>query len=146
MKSYSPDKRSLTVLRIGATAAALILIAAVGIFIKIRVLRLVLSITFAAIGLIMIFFYLPMYFKRLSYCENGSEIKKTGGVFFKTSRSIKYSSIQYSTVITMPFSSHTGLNFIIFYVYGGKFLMLFLKKEDMQEILNSSGTLYGREA
>lgn len=145
MRSYAPDKRSLTVLRIAITVSALALIAAAKIFIKIYALMLTLSIIFAAAALALILAYLPKYFSALSYSATDKEIRKCSGVFFKTVQSIKYSSIQYSTFVTTPFSRHTGLNFIIFYVYGGKFLLLFLKSSDAGEILKSSGSVYCRE-
>lgn len=145
MKSYTPDKRSLTFLRIGVTVSALALIAAAKIFIKIYALMLTLSIIFAAAALVLMLAYLPMYFSVLSYSATDTEIRKCSGVFFKTVQSIKYSSIQYSTFVTTPFSKHTGLNFIVFYVYGGKFLMLFLKSSDAAEILKRSGSVYCRE-
>ena len=145
MKSYTPDKGSLNVLRAGIIIAALVLIAAVKIFIKIYALMLVLSIIIAAAAIIVTALYLPAYFANLSYCANDKEIKKCSGVFFRTAQSIKYSSIQYSTFITTPFSKYTGLNFIVFYVYGGRFLMLFLKSSDAAEILKSSGRVYCRE-
>lgn len=144
MKSYAPDKRSLIILRIAITVSALALIAAAKIFIKIYALMMTLSIIFAAAALVLMLVYLPMYFSGLSYSATDTEISKCSGVFFKTVQSIKYSSIQYSTFVTTPFSRHTGLNFIIFYVYGGKFLLLFLKSSDAGEILKNSGSVYCR--
>lgn len=145
MKSYKPDRRSLTTLKILVLAAAVLLIVMVRTFIKIYVLALILSIVFAAAAVIVVFAYLPHYFLNLSYCANESEIKKSSGVFFKASQSIKYSSIQYSTYISVPFSKFTGFNFIVFYVYGGRLILLFLKRSDADEILKNSGCLYCRE-
>lgn len=142
MKSYAPDKRSTLILRIAVAVVATLIIILLRIFIKIHVLLLSLSIILAAAALVIIFIYLPLYFSHLDYYATESEIKKRSGVFFRKSQSIKYSSIQYSTVITMPLSAYTGLNFIVFYVYGGRFIMVFLKKEDMHEILEKSGSLY----
>ena len=142
MKIYYPDRRSLTVLRVAVTAVALILIAAAKIFIKIYVLMLVLSIFFAAAAVAVIAVYLPLYFSNLSYHADENGIKKCTGVFLKKSQAIKYSSVQYSTTVQTPFSRMTGLNFLVFYVYGGTFTMLFLRYNDMQEILEISGNYY----
>lgn len=142
MKSYSPDKRSMTVLRIASVLTALVLIAAAKMFVKKYVIMLALSIVFAIAALIVVFIYLPLYFSNLCYHATDSEIKKRSGVFFRKNQSIKYSSIQYSTVVRTPFSEYTGLNFIVFYVYGGRFLMLFIKSDDAQEILKKSGSMY----
>ncbi|MBQ8298229.1 MAG: PH domain-containing protein [Ruminococcus sp.] len=142
MKLYKPDRRGLASLRILVLASAILLIAAVRLFIKIYPLMLTLSIIFALTAVYLVFVYMPLYFSRLSYSSDGIEIKKTSGVFFRTNQSIKYSSVQYSTFVTTPFSGLTGLNFIIFYVYGGKCLLLFLRKSDAQEILKQSGCLY----
>lgn len=83
MKSYKPDRRSLTTLKILVLAAAVLLIVLVRIFIKIYVLALILSIVFAAAAVIVVFAYLPHYFSNLSYCANESGIKKSSGVFFQ---------------------------------------------------------------
>lgn len=141
MISYNPDRRSLTILQVAVIAAIIILIIAVRFFIKIYWLRMMLSIVFAVAALIADFIYLPLYFSNLRYCATNSEIKKCSGVLFKTSQTIKYSSIQYSTIITTPFSKYTGLNFAVFYVYGGKFLMLFLKSGDLQDIIKKSESI-----
>lgn len=145
MKYYKPDKTSLVLLKGIILAVAAVLIIAVRVFIKIYVLMIVLSIIFALTAVALAFVYLPLYFSHLSYQANDKEIKKSNGVFFRTHKSIKYSSIQYSSFITMPFSRFTGFNFIIFYVYGGKLLLLFLSKDDAEEILERSGCLYCRE-
>ena len=51
-----------------------------------------------------------------------------------------YSTVQYTTVITTPFSQYTGLNFIVFFVYGGQLRLLFLNQEDALYILRKTGT------
>lgn len=142
MKQYTPDKSSLTVLRAAAALSALLLMILTRIFIKIRILMLILTALFAGAALFLMFAYLPMYFNSLSYSADEIEIKKCSGVFFRTKQSIKYTSIQYCTAVTTPFSAYTGLNFIIFYVYGGRLILLFLKSPDIPEILKMSGTNY----
>jgi len=145
MKTYKPDKRSFTLLKVMVLSVSLLLIAAARIFIKIYILTLILSIVFASAALFVVFIYLPIYSSNLIYSADDKEIMKSSGVFFKTNQSIKYSSIQYSTSVSMPFSRFTGFNFIVFYVYGGKLILLFLSRSDAEEILKNSGCSYCRE-
>ena len=54
-------------------------------------------------------------------CEvhsNGFRDHKVSGVFIKFHQSVKYSSIQYAAVIRTPLSDVTGLNFVVFFVFG----------------------------
>jgi uncharacterized membrane protein YdbT with pleckstrin-like domain len=113
------------------------------IFIKNPILVLIICLSISLLLIAVVFIYLPLYFSSLRYIADDTEIKKISGVFFKTSQSIKYSSIQYSTVVSSVFSKLIGFNFIIFYVYGGRIVLLFLKSNDMDEILKNSGCLYG---
>lgn len=143
MKLYKPDKAAAAALRIIILAAGVLIIAAVRFLIEYYLL--ILSVIIAGLTAAAAFIYIPLYFSRLSYIAGEKEIKKTSGVFFRSSKSIKYSAIQYYTYITTPFSGITGLNFVIFYVYGGRMLLLFLSRNDVTEILFSSGRLYGVE-
>lgn len=145
MKEFRPDNSSLHTLRLLIIMISAALMILIKIFIKIEILSFILIIASAVIGAAFALFYLPMYFSRLSYLAGDTEIKKESGVFFRKSQSVKYSSIQYSGFITMPFSRTTGFNFIIFYVYGGRQTLLFLKKKDAEEILRLSGCPYGQE-
>lgn len=145
MKTYKPDASSLHTLRLLIILISAVLIILIKLFIVIELLSFILIIVSAVVCAAFALFYLPMYFSRLSYQAGETEISKESGVFFRKSQTIKYSSIQYSGFITMPFSRTTGFNFIIFYVYGGRQVLLFLKKKDAEEILKLSGCPYGRE-
>ena len=91
------------------------------------------------------FVYLPLYFSSIKYTATETEIMKSSGVFIKTHQSVRYSSVQYTSVISSPFSQYTGLNFIVFFVYGGQLRLLFLKQSDAQEILRFSCSTVGEE-
>ena len=65
------------------------------------------------------FVYLPLYFSSLSFDTTENEITKHSGVYFRSHQSVLYSTVQYTTVVTTPLSQYTGLNFVIFFVYGG---------------------------
>lgn len=140
MKAYFPDKKSMKFLRAASAAASLLLIAAVRAFVTVYEPMLALCIIISVIAVILIFVYLPMYFSSLSYTADDKEITKTGGVIFRKSQTIKLASIQYTIMIVTPFSERTGLNFILFYVYGGSLLLTYLKKCDMAELLALSET------
>lgn len=139
MKQYYPDRHCLSTLRILITAAAVVLLAAVRYFVPIDLLVFVSTIVVVFIACFEMFIHLPMYFASISYTATDTEIMKSSGVFFKVHQSIRYSSIQYTTVITSPLSQYTGFNFIIFFVYGGQLRLLFLKQSDAKEIIEMSG-------
>lgn len=139
MKSYSPDKKSMNFLRAASALTALLMIAAVRIFIEFYALMLTLCIILSVTALIVIFVYLPMYFSSLSYIADENEITKTSGVLFRKVQTVKLSSVQYCTEVFTPFSKCTGLNFIIFYAHGGKLAVIFLEKNDISELLALCG-------
>ena len=138
MRSFKPDKHALLTLRLVIVAVSLLLFFAVRMYIS---LTIVLAIIGIAILTVDIFFciYLPLYFKSLSYDTTDTEITKHSGVYFISHQSVLYSTVQYTTVITTPFSQYTGLNFVVFFVYGGQLRLLFLKQEDALYILCKTG-------
>lgn len=143
MKQYVPDKNCLTTLRIIIIFAVIILLAAIKYFIPIKLLAFGISIFIAAAAFFSMFIYLPLFFSSIKYTATETEIMKSSGVFIKIHQSVRYSSIQYTTVISSPFSQYTGLNFIVFFVYGGQLRLMFLRQNDAQEILRLSGGVSG---
>ena len=135
MKNYLPDKSCLFTLRILISAVAVVLIIAVKYFFTVDLLVMLISTIICAGAFFLMFAYLPMFLKSISYTVTGTEISCSSGVIMKTHQSVRYSSIQYTNVITTPFSQYTGLNFIICFVYGGKIKLLFLNHSDAKEIL-----------
>lgn len=135
MKNYLPDKSCLFTLRILISAVAVVLIIAVKYFFTVDLLVMLISIIICAGAFFLMFAYLPMFLKSIKYTVTGTEISRSSGVIMKTHQSVRYSSIQYTNVITTPFSQYTGLNFIICFVYGGKIKLLFLNHSDAKEIL-----------
>ena len=141
MKQYVPDRNCLSTLRILITAAAVLIIAAARYFLPIEKLVFAITLGTVFIACLEMFVHLPLYFSSISYSASNTEVIKSSGVFIKVHQSIRYSSIQYTTVISSPFSQRTGFNFIIFFVYGGQLRLLFLKKSDVQEIISLSGSI-----
>jgi len=94
----------------------------------------IISIAAAAVGIFTVSFYLPMYFTSAGYYINSDKIVKKTGVFIKVNQCMRVESVQYITSVTTPFSKLTGFNFIILNAFGGKLILAFLSKKDMQEI------------
>ena len=145
MKHYYPYKGCLTTLRIIIIFSVIILLGLVRYFIPAKFLVLSITIAVAVIAFFVMFVYLPLYFSSIKYTATETEIMKSSGVFIKTHQSVRYSSVQYTSVISSPFSQYTGLNFIVFFVYGGQLRLLFLKQSDAQEILRFSCSTVGEE-
>ena len=138
MKNYKPDKNCIMMVRIIITFVSFILLIAVKYFITVSVLVILVSTLVASLAFFIMFAYFPLFVKSIEYTATDKEIMKKSGVFIKVHQSIRYSSIQYSTVVTTPFSQYTGLNFIVFFVYGGQLRLLFLNHRDASEILEIS--------
>ena len=136
MKNYLPDKNCLFTLRIAIIFISLILIVAVNYFITVKVLVMLIDTIIGAGAFFIMFAYLPLFIKSMHYTVTDNEIIKSSGVMIKVYQSVHYSSIQYVSVVTTPFSQYTGLNFILCFVYGGRLSLLCLNHNDAKEILN----------
>ena len=140
MRSFKPDRHALLTLRLVIAAASVLLFCAVKMYISLGIVLLIIGLAILTIDIFFICIYLPLYFKNLSYDTTETEITKHSGVYFISHQSVLYSTVQYMTVITTPFSQYTGLNFIVFFVYGGQLRLLFLNQEDALYILRKTGT------
>ena len=136
MKTYRPDRRGLGTLRLLILIAAVVLIGAVWYFIPLKWLVISLASGVGAVAFLAMFVYFPLYFSSLSYDSTDKEIIKHSGVFIRSHQSVRYASVQYTTVISTPLARHTGFNFVIFFVYGGQLRLLFLGYDDALEILS----------
>jgi uncharacterized membrane protein YdbT with pleckstrin-like domain len=141
MKQYAPDRRCLSTLRIIITAAAVAIISAARYFLPFENAVFWITLGTIAVACFEMFVHLPLYFSSISYIATSTEVIKNSGVFIKVHQSVRYSSVQYTTVISSPFSQYTGFNFIVFFVYGGQLRLLFLKQSDAKEIIRLSGTI-----
>lgn len=145
MRHFYPDKRSVGVIQFLAAAAGVIIFLIIKHFVHIEKAVLLSGLIILCICAIMVFIYIPLYFSTLRYIATDREIIRISGVFFKIHQSVRYSSIQYASVIKTFLSGYTGLNFIIFFVFGGRFRLMFLSRDDTDEILRLSGSTYGGE-
>lgn len=136
MKEYYADKTCLNMLRIIILAATVIVIAATSYFLSfIPKIMIVFCIVFFAAGFFLSLIYLPLYFKKLKYIVDDEIIVKESGFIFVKKQSMKINKIQHTTTISTPFSIMTGLNFIVFYAYGGRLSVMFLSNENFAEMI-----------
>lgn len=138
MKDYYPDKRSLWVIKLLTIPLVAAIWIAAGIFIPFGIIITIVRAAAVIIGVVLSFIYCPLLFRSLKYTVTDTEVKRSGGVFIKKYQSVRYSSVQYITTARSFLSQYTGLNFIVFFVYGGQLRLLFLSRDDADEIMASA--------
>lgn len=143
MRHYTTSKNCLSAMRAAIALVAVVLIGIIHHYIPIEKAVIISAIVIAALAFIAMFIYLPLYLASVKYTVTDSEIIKSSGVILKFNQSIKFSSIQYSTVIKTPMSDITGINILIFYVFGGNMRLPFLTLDDVRDILIISGSSGG---
>lgn len=136
MKNFKPDKNALFSMRMIVLAISLLILGVVRLYIPVNIIVAIAGIAVLAVLIFVDCVYLPLYFAALSYETDGKSISKHSGVVFKTHKSVKFSTIQYTAAVTTPFSKKTGLNFLLFFVYGGHLRLNFLKYDDFSELLH----------
>ncbi|MBR4628116.1 MAG: PH domain-containing protein [Ruminococcus sp.] len=139
MRHYRPDRHGLTTLRVLLLVLSAVLILTVNYFVPSRTVSLVIDIFIASVSLIAVLIYLPLYFSSLRYTVTDTEIISDSGVILRFHQAVKITSVQYTAVISSPFSRLTGLNFVLLFVYGGQMNLMFLKYDDMLEISALAG-------
>ncbi len=142
MRHYRPDRRGLTTLRIVLLIISAALILVINYYVPSRDIAVAADCFIAGTVLFLMLIYLPLYFASVRYTVTETEIISDSGVIIRYHQAVKITSIQYSAVISSPFSKLTGLNFILFFVFGGQMNLMFLRYEDMVEISALAG---GRE-
>lgn len=145
MKKFRPDKNALLTMRIIISTITMALILVVRLYIPITVIVGIIAAALGTVCIFLIFVYLPLYFSSVCYDLTDEMITRHGGAFMKSHKSVRLSKIQYTTVITTPFSRYTSMNFVILFVYGGQLRMLFLNLDEAMEILKITGEVKGEE-
>lgn len=149
MKKYRPSASGLIFIRLIlllSCVAVIILSRKYLAFFPILMYAVMGVFCFAALFAVMILF--PIIFAKSYYTVSSDEIQKLSGMFFVRRQYMKTSSVQYITTVITPFSSLTGLNFIVINALGGQLILWFLSKKDALEIsasLNRS-IRYGQNA
>lgn len=77
---------------------------------------------------------LPLYFSRTLYTFDKQGISKKGGLFYTKRQLMKFSSVQYYTVIKTPLSEFTHLNFVVIHALGGQISLNYLSEKELLEI------------
>lgn len=139
MKKFKPDRHAMLTLRILTAVIALLLLGISQLYFPVHIITIIIAAAIITALIFVDFIYLPLYFSSLSYESDGESITRHGGVVFKSHMTVKYSTVQYTAVITTPFSKHTGLNFAVLFVYGGQLRLDFLNYNDCEEILRLAG-------
>ena len=136
MKHYYPDKGCLTTLRIIIIFSVIILLGLVRSFIPAKFLR---SFHYDSCCRNCFLCYVRVSatgFFSIKYTATETEIMKSSGVFIKSASVCKiFLGTSITSGISSPFWQRTGLNLVVFFVYGGQLRLLFLKQSDAQEIL-----------
>ncbi len=136
VKIYRADKNCLKIIQAAVVIAVIAVIFLCKYFLSfIPQLMLALNILFIIAGFFIAAIYLPVYFRNLGYyIDKKNNLVKTSGFFFIKKQVMSIDSIQYKTLVSTPFSKLTGLNFSLFYAYGGMMTVMFLKRNDFDEL------------
>ena len=134
MKKILPDKNACGYAMLFVVIVSAFFIFAIRLFVLYftRISAIIIS----AVAVVLDCVYIPLYFRNLRYETDGERITKYSGVVFHTSKTAEFSAVRYITSATTPFSQHTGLNFAVLFMYGGRLTLMFLSKKDMQEIID----------
>ncbi len=135
MKAYYPDKRALIILQGLLFAVGALLIYILRYFVELYKIRIIVAVIIAVFVLAATFIYLPIYFSSLRYCTGNNEIIKNGGVFLHKSFVIRTETVQYCTLVSTSILRKSGMNLIIFHLYGGRLIIPFVRPEDAMELM-----------
>lgn len=136
MKQYKSDKNCLNILRLAVLVLTAVMICLCTYFLSfIPKLMIFFNILFFAAGFFAAVIYFPVYFKNLCYfVDSDKRIIKVSGFFFLKRQVMSFETIQYTTSVSTPFGRITGFNFFVLYAYGGIMTIMFLNKNDFEEL------------
>ncbi len=151
MKKYYADKKSLNFLRVTVFIILIGLILGLKYLLyyienkfpqlvlkpEISVPAIVIWSLMAALAIayvVIIIIILPMWYNSLCYMVSNEEIIINAGIFMKNKQYMKISSVQYTTVLSMPLSKFTSFNFLVISAHGGRLMCMFLSQKDADEM------------
>lgn len=88
----------------------------------------------AAAYVLYILIYLPLWYNSINYYVSDSDLVSVSGIFMKSRKYMRLSSVLYVTAISAPFAKYTSFNFLVMSAHGGRMMFMFLSKSDMDEI------------
>lgn len=124
---------------------ALLMFASAQLLASFPLCRDILLLVWLLVGSFFAGIFLPLYFRNTTYFVSGTTIVKQSGVFFLHKQTMRVRAIQYTTAIHGPFSKVSGLNLLVLNALGGRMLLFFLNRHDMDEILRLLRTQLDRE-
>ncbi len=136
MKEYKADRRAQVTIQVVSLIGTAVLIGLIWYFLIFfpRWLLWTLTVILIAAAVILSVFLLPEWLRRLSYTVSETHITRRGGIFFVHEQIMRTQAIQFSTVIRLPAADRTGMYMIPLHAYGGTVLLLFLSRQDADEI------------
>lgn len=144
MIRFKPARSALFTLQLIVLFISLLLLGIARMFIPVDIIVGIIAIAAGTVDIFLDFIYLPLYFASVRCEMTNDKIMRHSGVIFKTSQTVRFSTVQYTTLVVTPFSKHTGLNFVIMFVYGGQMLLLFLSYDDARKVLEYAGNAEDR--
>lgn len=161
IKNFSSDKNGYSFLLVFitiATAAVIILLNYIlqkleimypQLFLRERALPEIIIYSaigvFAAAYIIFALIFLRIWQKTLSYALTPDCIISDTGFFIRTRQIMKYSSVQYVSLVSMPFSRISSFNFVIVSALGGRLIMMFLSDSDAKSVVELIQTHIGTD-
>ena len=135
MREYHADITALRIIQVtlclmaaGLTALAALFLSSFPIFMWIA------AGIFAGIGVLAVFFLLPLLFRSLRCVVTATQVTVHSGIILRREQSIRLNTVQFVQIISGPFDGILGMNFVILHVYGGQLAVLFLSKADRKEL------------
>lgn len=135
MRHYKPDKRCLRAIQIFIAFLGIFFTASIAYISSVSKIAAAAELIIIIAAAVTAALYLPLHFDSIKYTATDLEFTVTRGVFIKRKQTIKFSSIQYTTVINFPLSKLASFNSVIFFVYGGKLRISYLSVNDLREII-----------
>lgn len=135
MRTYKPQKRAMIVIGFLSALPVLgfnVIVQLLQRFIPFSVYYIMIPLY--VIFMAFVFIVLPIYFKKSFFTVSSKEITIRSGFISTDNMFIPTSSIKSVTLVVLPLSKYTGMNFIILNTFGARATMLFLSKSDMMEI------------
>lgn len=80
--------------------------------------------------------YLPIYISKTVITIGENEIIVKSGVFFETKSIMTHDAVQYISIVRTPLSKYTSLNNIVVNALGGRQFLLFLSRDNAEEIVD----------
>lgn len=88
----------------------------------------------AAAYVLYILIYLPLWYNSINYYVSDSELISVSGLFMKSRKYMRLSSVLYVTSLSAPLARYTSFNFLVMSAHGGRMMFMFLSQADIEEI------------